>query len=231
MKPEDKSVTPNPRRALGTVISIGVAIGVFFALPASAFQGQAGGPGSTSSTSTVPGSSTTAPDGSDNSTTVPGSTVPGETTIPESTITTIPFVPTIPPELADDPRLQTNAGRVEHEAEIDEALSSWCATLPSEEILRLLDEAKVPAGPIYSVRDMFADPHFRARNLFETVEINGEPLEIPTILPKLEGTPGQTRWPGPDVGAHNREVLCELLGLSNEDYDALCRDGVIHPTP
>src|SRR5690606_1200553 len=92
-------------------------------------------------------------------------------------------------DLADDPRLQTNAGRVEHEAEIAEALSSWCATLPSEEILRLLDEAKVPAGPIYSVRDMFADPHFRARNLFETVEINGAPLEIPTILPKLEGTP------------------------------------------
>lgn len=132
--------------------------------------------------------------------------------------------------LADDPRLQTNAGRVEHEAEIDEALSSWCATLPSEEVLRLLDEAKVPAGPIYSVRDMFADPHFRARNLFETVEINGEPLEIPTILPKLEGTPGQTRWHGPDIGAHNREVLCDLLGLSDEDYNALTRDGIIHPT-
>lgn len=130
-------------------------------------------------------------------------------------------------DLAEDLRLQTNAGRVEHEAEIDEALSSWCATLPSEEVLRLLDDAKVPAGPIYSVRDMFVDPHFRARNLFETVEINGEPLEIPTILPKLEGTPGQTRWPGPDVGAHNREVLCELLGLSNEDYDRLCREGVI----
>lgn len=134
-------------------------------------------------------------------------------------------------DLADDPRLQTNAGRVEHEAEIDEALSSWCAKLPSEEVLRLLDDAKVPAGPIYSVRDMFADPHFRARNLFETVEINGEPLEIPTILPKLEGTPGQTRWPGPDIGAHNREVLCDLLGLSDEDYNALTRDGIIHPTP
>jgi len=133
-------------------------------------------------------------------------------------------------DLADDPRLQTNAGRVEHEAEIDEALSSWCAKLPSEEVLRLLDDAKVPAGPIYSVRDMFADPHFRARNLFETVEINGEPLEIPTLLPKLEGTPGQTRWPGPDIGAHNREVLCDLLGLSDEDYNALTRDGIIHPT-
>ena len=132
-------------------------------------------------------------------------------------------------DLADDPRLQTNAGRVEHEAEIDEALSSWCTKLPSEEVLRLLDDAKVPAGPIYSVRDMFADPHFRARNLFETVEINGEPLEIPTLLPKLEGTPGQTRWPGPDIGAHNREVLCELLGVSNEDYDRLCREGVIQP--
>ena len=133
-------------------------------------------------------------------------------------------------DLADDPRLQTNAGRVEREAEIDEALSSWCAKLPSEEVLRLLDDAKVPAGPIYSVRDMFADPHFRARNLFETVEINGEPLEIPTLLPKLEGTPGQTRWPGPDIGAHNREVLCDLLGLSDEDYNALTRDGIIHPT-
>lgn len=105
MKPVNQPVTSNPRRVLGAVISIGVAIGVLFALPASAFQGQTGGPGPTSSTSTSSSSTTTAPGGSSTSTTVPGSTIPGETTVPESTTTTIPFVPSIPPELADDPRL------------------------------------------------------------------------------------------------------------------------------
>ncbi len=74
---------------------------------------------------------------------------------------------------------------------------------------------------------MMADPHFRERGLFEQVEINGKPLKIPAILPRLAGTPGRTRWPGPDVGSHNREILGEQLGLSDEEYQSLCRDGVI----
>ena len=131
------------------------------------------------------------------------------------------------PDMADDSRLASNAGRVTHEAEIDAALESWCASLPSSDVLARLDDARVPAGPIYSAADMVADPHFQARGLFEQVEINGKPLKIPAILPKLGDTPGSTRWPGPEVGAHNEEVLRQQLGLDEATYASLKAAGVI----
>lgn len=68
---------------------------------------------------------------------------------------------------------------------------------------------------------MFADPHFQARGLFEQVEINGKPLHIPAILPRLEGTPGRTEWPGPAIGSHTDEVLRDLLGLSDDTLNQL----------
>ena len=131
------------------------------------------------------------------------------------------------PDMATDSRLASNAGRVQHEEEIDQALSDWCADRPSSEVLATLEQAKVPAGPIYSAADMLADPHFQARGLFEQVEINGQPLKIPAILPRLTGTPGRTTWPGPEVGAHNSEVLRDGLGLSEQDYATLLQSGVI----
>ncbi|MFT5740433.1 MAG: crotonobetainyl-CoA:carnitine CoA-transferase CaiB-like acyl-CoA transferase, partial [Gammaproteobacteria bacterium] len=109
--------------------------------------------------------------------------------------------------MAEDPRLAHNPGRVEHEAEIDAVLSSWCAAHDSADLLEKLDLAKVPAGPIYNVEDMMADQHFQQRGLFEQVEINGKPLKIPAILPKLTRTPGATRWPGGDLGSYNAEIL------------------------
>lgn len=131
------------------------------------------------------------------------------------------------PEMADDPRLADNAGRVKHEQEIDVALAAWCGSLSSAEVLSRLDEGRVPAGPIYNVSDMLEDPHFNARGLYEQVQINGEPLKIPAMLPRLCDTPGETRWPGPDVASHNDEVLGELLGLDEEQRQALRREGVI----
>jgi crotonobetainyl-CoA:carnitine CoA-transferase CaiB-like acyl-CoA transferase len=131
------------------------------------------------------------------------------------------------PEMAEDSRLTSNPGRVEHEAEIDKALSDWCLKNKSDHILEILDESRVPAGPIYNVEDMVNDDHFNERELFEEVEINGKPLKIPAILPKLDKTPGATRWPGPELGSHNREVLGELLGLSAETLQDLSADGVI----
>jgi crotonobetainyl-CoA:carnitine CoA-transferase CaiB-like acyl-CoA transferase len=85
----------------------------------------------------------------------------------------------------------------------------------------------VPSGPIYSVVDMLADPHFNARGLFEEVQVNGQPLKIPAMMPFLSETPGRTDWPGPAVGAHNAEVLGGLLGYGGDQLDALSRDGVI----
>lgn len=131
------------------------------------------------------------------------------------------------PEMAENSRLSTNQGRVEHEAEIDQALSRWCSENNADQILEILDQSRVPSGPIYNVEDMFNDEHFHARSLFETVEINGEPLKIPAILPKLGRTPGKTRWPGPDLGSHNQAILGELLGLSDDELSRLSKDGVI----
>lgn len=131
------------------------------------------------------------------------------------------------PDMADNPAMASNAGRVEHEAEIDSALDSWCRSLPSDQVLTMLEEARVPAGPIYSVSDMFNDPHFQARGLFQQVEINGKPLKVPAITPRLTDTPGETRWPGGEVGSHNEVVLREELGLSEEEFAALKADGVI----
>jgi crotonobetainyl-CoA:carnitine CoA-transferase CaiB-like acyl-CoA transferase len=131
------------------------------------------------------------------------------------------------PDMAEDPALADNAGRVRQEAAIDAALAEWCARLPAAAVIEQLEAARVPVGPIYSVADMVADPHFQARGLFETVEVDGEPLKIPAILPRLETTPGRTDWPGGAVGSHNEEILGGLLGLSAAELEALRAEGVI----
>jgi len=131
------------------------------------------------------------------------------------------------PDMAEDPRLASNPGRVEHEAEIDTVLTQWCAANESTYLLEQLDQARVPAGPIYNVEDMVKDEHFNARGLFETVEIDGESLRIPAILPKLSRTPGGTRWPGEALGRHNREILEDLLGLDEQQMDELKSAAVI----
>jgi len=131
------------------------------------------------------------------------------------------------PDMAEDTRLASNPGRVEHEAEIDAVLTQWCAVHDSTYLLEQLDQARVPAGPIYNVEDMLNDEHFNARGLFETVEIDGQPLKIPAILPKLSRTPGATRWPGGELGHDNQEVLEGLLGLDEQQMNALRSAAVI----
>jgi crotonobetainyl-CoA:carnitine CoA-transferase CaiB-like acyl-CoA transferase len=130
-------------------------------------------------------------------------------------------------DLADDPRMANNAGRVQHERELDQAIAAWTGTLTSAAVLDVLEKAEVPAGPIYSVVDMMGDEHFRARGLFEKVDVKGQPLEIPAMVPFLSDTPGRTDWPGPDIGAHNDEVFGRLLGLSQEQIAGLRAGGVI----
>jgi len=131
------------------------------------------------------------------------------------------------PEMATDPRYADNTGRVEHETEIDEVLAGWTSAHDSAEALAILENARVPSGPIYSIVDMMADPHFKSRDLFEQVEINGKPLKIPAIMPKLDEHPGKTHWPGPELGAHNEEVLSRLLGVPAKELAQMRADGVI----
>ena len=131
------------------------------------------------------------------------------------------------PELATDPRLATNDGRLRHQQEVDGALAEWTAELTVEEVLTRLEEAEVPAGPIYSVEQMMSDPQYQARELFEEVEVGGRPLKLPAIVPKLSATPGRTEWAGPELGAHNQEVFEHQLGLSASELAELEKDGVI----
>ncbi len=131
------------------------------------------------------------------------------------------------PDLSDDPRMADNAGRVVHEKELDEAIGAWTVSLTAAEVLDILGKAEVPSGPIYSVVDMLADPHFNARGLFEEVQVNGQPLKIPAMMPFLSATPGRTEWPGPAVGAHNKEILGSLLGCTAEELKTMSRDGII----
>ena len=131
------------------------------------------------------------------------------------------------PDMAEDARLAGNAGRVQHEREIDDAITAWTSSLDAQDVLRQLEAASVPSGPIYNVEDMVADPHFQARGLFEEVYIDGNPLKIPALVPKLSETPGGTSWPGPAVGAHNDEVFKDLLGMSDDEVASLRQAGII----
>ncbi len=130
-------------------------------------------------------------------------------------------------DMADDPGLQDNAGRLENQERVDGAIADWTRSLDSSEVLTVLEEAQVPAGLIYSVADMMDDPHFQARGLFEEVEAGGRPLKLPAIVPKLSETPGKTEWAGPTVGEHTKEVLGGILGLSDDEIDQLSGKGVI----
>jgi crotonobetainyl-CoA:carnitine CoA-transferase CaiB-like acyl-CoA transferase len=130
-------------------------------------------------------------------------------------------------DMAGDPGLARNDGRVPRSAEIDEAIGAWCATHTIDSALAVLQAADVPAGKIYSVRDMMSDPQFLAREMFEQHQFaDGTPVKLPAISPKLSATPGQTRWLGPALGQHTDEVL-GALGYSDTDIAAMRKDGVL----
>ena len=129
-------------------------------------------------------------------------------------------------DMAGDEKYSTNANRVTHEQEIDKVLASWCSSLPLAEAMSILEDSRVPCGPVYSAVEMMADEHFNYRGLFEQVEINGEPLKLPAMMPKLAGTPGGTEWPGPEIASHTDEIL-EGLGMDSATITHLKSLGVV----
>lgn len=131
------------------------------------------------------------------------------------------------PDLAQDPRFRENNSRVENQATLEALISQWTSSMPQAEVLSRLEAAGVASGPIYSVVDMFADPQYQARGLFEEVQTQSGPLKIPAIIPRLADTPGQTEWPGAMLGAHNDEVYSSVLGLGAQEIAALKAQGVI----
>ncbi|GAB4205153.1 MAG: CaiB/BaiF CoA-transferase family protein [Tibeticola sp.] len=130
-------------------------------------------------------------------------------------------------DLGQDPQLADNAGRVARVQEIDTAIGAWTAEHTVAEVLASLDAAEVPAGGIYTVADIAADPHYRARGMIERITLaDGSALEVPGIVPKLSRTPGAHRRNAPSLGADTDAVLREV-GLSDEQIAALRARGVV----
>ncbi|MDH2313209.1 CaiB/BaiF CoA transferase family protein [Methylobacterium brachiatum] len=115
------------------------------------------------------------------------------------------------PDLAEDPRMRSNEGRSQHAAMLDSVIGDWSKARSVADALAALDAADVPAGRIYSVADIVADPHYQARDMILEAELpGGTQVKMPGIVPKLSGTPGAVRWQGPALGAHTDAVLADL---------------------
>jgi crotonobetainyl-CoA:carnitine CoA-transferase CaiB-like acyl-CoA transferase len=119
-------------------------------------------------------------------------------------------------DLAEDPALAHNDGRVARNDELDQAIAQWTLRHDIGEVIRRLELAEVPVGRSFTVADIVQDEHYRERQMLEKHPLpgGGPDILIPGIVPKLSRTPGETRWLGPDVGQHTAEVLASLgLGL------------------
>jgi len=133
------------------------------------------------------------------------------------------------PELADDERFATHLARGDHQEELEGIVAEWAGRHDAAEIDRILNEAGVICGPIYTIADIFEDPQFRARDmLLEHVDPEFGPYIGPGIVPKLSETPGSVRWSAPwERGSHNREIYVDLLGMTPEELESLEQEGVV----
>ncbi|MFK3972722.1 CaiB/BaiF CoA transferase family protein [Pseudomonas sp. NPDC087358] len=131
------------------------------------------------------------------------------------------------PDLADNPEFAHNDGRAAQSEMLDAAISAWSSSLPIDEVLQALEQAEVPAGRIYNVADIVADPHYQAREMILDAQLpGGTTIKMPGIVPKLSETPGSINWQGPTLGQHTDSVLSDL-GLTAADIAQLKTDGVV----
>ena len=114
-------------------------------------------------------------------------------------------------DLAADPALATNAGRVPRTAELDQAIADWTQQHALDHVLEVLEKAEVPSGKVYDAADILNDAHYLARGMIEQHKLpDGTAIKLPGIVPKLSDTPGATAWVGPALGEHNSEILRSL---------------------
>lgn len=136
------------------------------------------------------------------------------------------------PGLIDDPQFATNADRVEHDVEISDIVGAWVAKFPRDEVFRLLNEAEVPVGKLYTGEDIAHDQHFLARGSVRAADNADVPgVMFPGPAYRLVGYEGPTYHAAPRLGEHTDEVLASIAGFSQADIEALRRDGAIGAAP
>jgi formyl-CoA transferase len=129
-------------------------------------------------------------------------------------------------DLANDPALENNDGRVARVAQLDEAIGIWAKTMTTNQALKLLDSVAVPAGKIYTVADIVSDPHYKARGNIESIQMHdGAKLDVPSVLPKLSRTPGSIKTLAPDIGENTDEIL-QSIGLTQAQIASLKERGI-----
>lgn len=131
-------------------------------------------------------------------------------------------------ELTDDPRYDSTEKRRRSRKDMNSLAQAWLADKTREEAVRLLTETGIPAGPVNTVADAFADPQVRAREMIVELE---QPrigkVPVSGIVVKMSETPGSIEAPAPAPGQHNEEIYCELLGYNHHDLDRFKREGII----
>ncbi len=121
-----------------------------------------------------------------------------------------------------------HVGRGERQQELDDHIGEWTVRHDADVLLKLLHEGGVPAGRIYTAKDMLVDPHFEARDaIVQVPDATFGQLRMQNVVPKMSATPGSIRWTGPALGEHNAEVLGDLLGLDETQRAALIERGIV----
>ena len=129
-------------------------------------------------------------------------------------------------DLGNDPQLENNDGRVKRVTELDQAIGEWTKTVSATKALEMLDSFSVPAGRIYTVADIANDPHYRARENIQTIQMqDGSKVDVPGVIPKLSRTPGSIKTLAPDIGQNTDEIL-KSIGLSNDQIASLKERGI-----
>src|SRR5699024_9064568 len=131
-------------------------------------------------------------------------------------------------DIALDEAYATNERRAQQTEFLDGTILDWTKSQSLEEAHQILDEYDVPNSPTYRVEDMMHDPPCADGNMSESIEVSGVgALSMPGIKPKISETPGEIKWPGPELGAPNEEVYKELLGMSDEELARLKEEDII----
>ena len=131
-------------------------------------------------------------------------------------------------ELAKDDRYKSHTGRGKHQIELDELINQWTKTKNLSEVEHLCNQNGIPAGLMYTARDMINDQHFKERNAI--IDIDHPDfgiIKMQNVAPKLSETPGKVRKVGPNLGEHNDYVFKDILNKKDEELEGLRKKGII----